>query len=304
MPSNKITEITTASNNSASSAKQNPKPSRPHQFKLSWILSLILLILIVIAFGLSPLAGAFGGGGDELVFGYFDGKPIAYSYNSFFYNQREIIAQNWDTDTTEENYEYQIYQIWKQAYDNTVIHTALTNEAQKSGMFVTDEAVDRYLLSTGPYISNGKFDRELYNSVSTETRKQIRLDVSDSLLKQQLSDDLFGAFIVPDEISFIAEMGRTEKAFDYVIFPLSDYPDNEAAAYGEANSSGFRSADVSIITFSSENRQEAETVYNRIADGSLLFEDAARTYSIDTFSDNGGEAGTVYYYEMKEGFNI
>jgi peptidyl-prolyl cis-trans isomerase D len=302
MPSNKITDITTASKNSANSTKQNPKPSRP-QFKLSWILSLILLILIVIAFGLSPLAGAFGGGGNELVFGYFDGEPIAYTYNSFFYNQREIIAQNWDTDTTEENYEYQIYQIWKQAYDNTVIHTALTSEAQKSGMIVTDEAVDRYLLTTGPYISNGKFDRELYNSVSTETRKQIRQDVSDSLLKQQLSDDLFGAFIVPDEISFIAEMGRTEKAFDYVIFPLSAYPDDEAAAYGEANSSEFRSADVSIITFSSENRQEAEAVYNRIADGSLLFEDAARTYSIDTFSDNGGEAGTVYYHEMKEGFN-
>lgn len=299
MPSNKITEITTASNNST---KKNEKPSRP-QFKLSWILSLILLILIVIAFGLSPLAGAFGGGGNELVFGYFDGKPIAYTYNSYFYNQREAIAQNWDTETSEENYEYQVYQIWKQAYDNTVIHTALSSEAQNSGMFVTDDAVDRYLLTSGPYISNGKFDRELYNSVSTETRKQIRQDVSDSLLKQQLSDDLFGAFTVPDEISFIASMGRTEKAFDYVIIPLSAYPDNEAAAYGEANSSEFRSADVSIITFSSENKQEAEAVYKRIADGSLLFEDAARTYSIDSFSDNGGEAGTIYYYEMKEGFN-
>ncbi|NQT59371.1 MAG: SurA N-terminal domain-containing protein [Bacteroidetes bacterium] len=292
------------SNISEIANKKDNQPPKKSKIKLSWILSIIMLVFVVVAFGLSPLAGAFGNNNSELVFGYYNEEPIAFSYNNYFYNQRESIAQNWDAQSDDANYEYQVYQIWKQAYDNTVMHTALMQEADKSGLFITDSAVDRYLLESGPYInSDGEFDPQLYNSVSDVTKKNIRDEIKESLLTQTLLDDLFGSYISPAELEFIDSMGKNEKEFDYLVFPLTQYPEESTKAYGESNAIEFTTIEISIITLSGENQQEAETIYNRIANSEILFEDAARTYSLDTYAENGGEVGTNYFFAMRENFN-
>ncbi len=288
-----------AANNISDITKKKPEKKR---LKLSWILSLILLALVVVAFGLSPLAGAFGNNSSELIFGYYNGEPIEFSYNSYFYKQREQIASNWDTEASSTSYEYQIYQIWKQAYDNTVMHTALMQEAASSNMVITPDAVDRYLLKSGPYIRDGKFDEELYNSVSEITKSNIRNEVEDSLLIQNIQSDLFGSYSAPGELEFIASMGTSEKAFDYVVLPLSLYPDDLAAAYGTSNSNQFTAIEVSVITFSSGSRQDAEAVHERLRNNELTFEEAARTYSIDTFAEDGGLIGKVMFHEVRENF--
>jgi peptidyl-prolyl cis-trans isomerase D len=299
MSSNKISDFSAAAQNSKKNGEKKPK----REIKLSWVLSIILLVLIVVAFGLSPLVGVFGSNRNEVIFGSYDGIPIAYTYNSYMYNQQNTIARNWETESADSSYEYQIYQIWKQAYDSTVIHTALMSEAEKSGMFVTDEAVDRYLLTSGPYVVDGRFDRELYNSVSVENRTAIREDAEITLLQQQLVDDLFGVNTVPAEIDFIAEMSSLEKAYEYILFPMNSYPEEQVITYGQENSDEFVSADISIITFPSGSRNEAQEVYNSIQEGSLLFEEAARAHSVDSFAEDGGEAGSYYYYELRQNFN-
>jgi len=298
MPSKKISNINESAN------KKDNKPPKKSKIKLSWVLSLIMLTFVVVAFGLSPLAGAFGNNSSELVFGYYNEEPIAFEYNNYFYNQRELIAQNWDDQTDDANYEYQVYQIWKQAYDNTVMHTALMQEADKSGLTITESAIDRYLLASGPYInSEGEFDPQLYSSVSDVTKLNIRDEVKESILTQTLLDDLFGSYISPAELEFIDSMGKNEKEFDYLVFPLTQYPEEETKAYGESNAIEFTTLEISIITLSGENQQEAESIYDRISSGEILFEDAARTYSLDTYGENGGEVGTNYFFAMRENFN-
>lgn len=297
MPSNNITQFSPKQENNNKKPKRGP-------IRLSWILSILLLVLIILAFGLSPLARAFNTNSSELEFGSYNGKPIVYGYGTYFYNQQQSISSNWDTDTTGTNSEYQIYQIWKQAYDNTVIHMAIEDEAAKSGIQVSEEAVDRYLLSYGPYInSDGNFDKDLYNSVSETTRKSIREDVSDSLLTQQVVDDLFGTYVVPGEVEMIDSLGKQVKTFDYALYPLSLYPDDKAVEYGEQNAEQFSSIEVSIITLSAEDIQESEGIYERLVNGEILFEEAARTYSVDNFAESGGDAGKNYYFAMKENFN-
>ena len=298
MPSKKISNINEIGNN-----KDN-KPPKKSKIKLSVVLSIIMLVFVVIAFGLSPIAGAFGGSSSNLIFGYYNEEPISYAYNNYFYNQRESIAQNWDGQADDANYEYQVYQIWKQAYDNTVMHTALMQEADKSGLIITESAIDRYLLENGPYInSEGEFDPQLYNSVSDVTKKNIRDEIKESILTQTLLDDLFGSYISPAELEFIDSMGRNEKEFDYLVFPLTQYPAAKTRTYGESNAIEFTTLEMSIITLSGENQQEAESIYNRIANNEILFEDAARTYSLDTYAENGGEVGTNYFFAMRENFN-
>ncbi|MBC8147604.1 MAG: peptidylprolyl isomerase [Bacteroidetes bacterium] len=298
MPPKKISNI-----NEISKTKET-QPPKKSKIKLSVILSIIMLVFVVIAFGLSPIAGAFGGSSSDLVFGYYNEEPITFTYNNYFYNQRESIAQNWDVNADDSNYEYQVYQIWKQAYDNTVIHIALMQEADKSGLLITDNAIDRYLLESGPYInSEGKFDPQLYNSVSDVTKKNIRDEVKESILTQTLINDLFGSYISPAELEFIDAMGKNEKEFDYLVFPLTTYPEEKTKAYGESNAIEFTTIEVSIITLSGENKQEAESIYNRIKNNEILFEDAARTYSLDTYADKGGEVGANYFFAMRENFN-
>lgn len=298
MPPKKISNINEVTKN-----KDN-QPPKKSKIKLSWVLSIIMLVFVVVAFGLSPLAGAFGGSNSDLIFGYYDEEPISFAYNNYFYNQRESIAQNWDGQADDANYEYQVYQIWKQAYDNTVMHIALMQEAEKSGLIITESAIDRYLLDNGPYInSEGEFDPQLYSSVSDVTKKNIRDEVKESILTQTLLDDLFGSYISPAELEFIDSMGRNEKEFDYLVFPLTQYPEEQTRAYGESNAIEFTTLEISIITLSGENQQEAESIYNRIANSEILFEDAARTYSLDTYADNGGEVGTNYFFAMRENFN-
>jgi SurA-like protein/parvulin-like peptidyl-prolyl cis-trans isomerase-like protein len=298
MPSKKISNINEIGND-----KDN-KPPKKRKIKLSVVLSIIMLVFVVIAFGLSPIAGAFGGSNSDLVFGYYDDEPISYTYNNYFYNQREIIAQNWDDQADDTNYEYQVYQIWKQAYDNTVMHTALMKEAENSGLIITESAIDRYLLENGPYInSEGDFDPQLYNSVSDVTKKSIRDEVKESILTQTLLDDLFGSYISPAELEFIDSMGKNEKEFDYMVLPLTQYPEEETRTYGESNALEFTTLEISIITLSGENQQEAESIYERIANSEILFEDAARTYSLDTYGKNGGEVGKNYFFSMRENFN-
>jgi hypothetical protein len=81
-----------------------------------------------------------------------------------------------------------------------------------------------------------------------------------------------------------------------VSFPLSSYTREELAAYGEANPALFRIAKLSKITKSSV--KEAEQILGTIRGEVSTFEDAARTYSQDTYTDQGGAMGTRWAYEL------
>ncbi len=271
---------------------------------LTWILSVIFLILVVAVFVLSPVARAFVPSKDSIVFGEFDGKPIEYAPGNYFYDQQQRIASSWKEDKTDKNYKWQIYQIWKKAFDNTVIHTAISMDAKKSGVFVTDDALDSYLLKYGPYIDeNGKFSSELYAETSDTQKQTIRDSVRDSLLYQTVINDLFSSVTSPKEIDFIKTMAKNEKSFDYLVFPLSDYPQERVVAYVEANALSFTELNISMITLEADDEDAANSIYSKLTAGDVLFEDAARNNSIDGFAKDGGEAGWLPFYDITQIFD-
>jgi peptidyl-prolyl cis-trans isomerase D len=268
-----------------------------------WILSVIFLILVVAVFVLSPLAGVFAPSQGSLVFGSYDGVPIEYAYGNYFYEQQQSVASSWQEDTTDENYQWQVYQIWKTAFDNTVLHTAITKQARDSGIFVTDNAVDTYLLTQGPYIGeDGTFSAELYNSTSGAEQASVRESVRASMEYQTVVNDLFSTLSSPVEIDYINSMAQDEKSFEYVVFPLNDYPEERVLAYAQANLMLFTEIDISMITLE-DDEAAAEALYERLTSGELLFEDAARSNSIDGFAEDGGEAGVFAFYEIAQLFS-
>lgn len=275
------------------------KPAHPHSKKrLTWILSVAFLVLVVVVFVFSPVVGAFVPKTDSIVFGSYDGEDIEYAYGNYFYQQQQNIASSWNTNSNDENYQYQIYQIWKQAFDNTVIHTAVMQMADRSGIIVTDEAVDRYLLESGPYIDeNGNFSSEAYNNTTAQRRNEIRKQTKDSLLYQTVVNDMFTTLNSDTEKEFISSMAAETRTFDYVTFPASLYPEQRVVSYAQANAMLFTEADLSIITLPADS-EDAESIHSRVASGELSFEQAAEDYSYGSEAEMGGKIGSVPFYDI------
>ncbi len=288
-----------------SNTQDNVKELKPkkegHKKNLKWYLGAAFLVLTVAVFVLAPLAGVFAPSSSSLIFGEYDGTPIEYAYGNYFYDQQQNIASTWDEDTTDENYQWQVYQIWKQAFDNTVINTAIMNEVEKSGIFVTDSAVDTYLLTQGPYIDeNGSFSSEAYNATSSSQKSTIRESINESIAYQTVVNDMFSSIYSANEIEFIKSIAASEKSFDYVVFPLSDYPLELVKNYAQMNLMDFTELKVSIITLSADDADAAKSIYDEIKSGAVLFEDAAKNNSTDGFAEDGGEAGWFNFYDVAQ----
>jgi len=286
--------------------KKGPENAAERRMKrnpIFWVFSVVILVLIVVAFVAGPALTGLGQPQDSIRFGTYDGEPIEFKPNNYFHQQYQNIAQQWDQEiTSEQDVQWQMFQIWYNAFQNTVIYMDLKQRAERAGLSVTDERVQNYLLTSGPYINEqGEFDRRRYNETPATQRQQIMNQVRDQLLVQQVSSDLFGAKVPSGEAEFVFSLGRTEKAFDYVAFSLEDYPLDRTADYAADNQDRFRIIDVSSISLI-EDRSQAESVRRRIADGEITFEEAARTYSQDIFAEDGGTAGRYYYFELLEEF--
>jgi hypothetical protein len=80
-------------------------------------------------------------------------------------------------------------------------------------------------------------------------------------------------------------------------FPLSSYPDAEVTAYAAANPELFRVTHLSKITINASER-EAQQVFASIQDGTITFEDAAKTHSQDSYAEKGGDMGVKLAHEL------
>lgn len=299
MPSN------TSSRGSSSTGRKKPETATEQKMKRSplfWVFSLVILVLIFISFVVAPALVGIGSPEGSLQFGTYGGEPITYEHNNYFYHQHQNIAAQFGQELTAENFEWQLYQIWRAAFNNTVVHMDLRQRAEAAGLQITDSRVHEFLRTSGPYINEqGDFDREIYSSTPASRRQEIQRQVRGDLLQQQVTSDLFSSKIPAEEAHFVFSLGLVEKRFDYVAFHLEEYPDDLTAAYAQEQQDLFRQIDISRISLR-DNRSEAEAVRNRITEGEITFDEAARTYSIDIFAEDGGQAGWNYYYELRSDF--
>ncbi len=282
--------------------KDNPAAVKKQRSPIFWVFSLIILVLIVLSFVVAPALVGVGSSQDGIVFGSYDGEPIVYEYNSYLYHQHQNIASQWRSEVSGENIQWELFQIWRSAFNNTVIYMDLKQRAEAAGFSVSDDNVQKVLLTSGPYINNqGEFDRSLYQETPISRRQEILDQVRRDILQQQVASDLFSSKVSRGEAEFVMGLGQVEKKFDYIAFHIQDYPDDQAAAFARNNSEPFRQIDISLISLR-DNQSEAETVRNRISSGEITFEEASRTYSIDMLAQDDGQEGWQYYYELLEDF--
>ena len=268
--------------------------------------SIAVLVVVVVTFVLAgpggPLAGGGVGGSGSIVFGSYDGHEITYYPGSYFAQQRDAIA-NQVKSSGNQDQSATIQAVWYQAFLATAQHVAILAQADDAGVVVTEDAVDRDLLSYPGYLDeNGKFSEARYNAASSSdhvtTRKLTRENQIQNIV---LSDIASGIKQGSKEAQFVTDMAKAERSFSFVSWPFSSFPTEEVRKYGEANKSRFVKIKLSRILVKS-GESEAQQIRRKILDKNSTFDELAKTYSKDAYADKGGDMGWRYAYDLEADF--
>jgi peptidyl-prolyl cis-trans isomerase D len=263
--------------------------------------SVVVLVITVVTFIGSPVAGRLQSMG-SVVFGTYDGKEISYYPGNYYDQQKNYIAEqvrrSGDTETTAAQVRY----IWQQAFDQTVLHVSVLMQTDRAGMQISDDRLDKELLSYPSYQENGKFSEELYNKASLSEKISTRKLVRDQMKTTRFYNDILGSqHASTAEKDGYKALARAERSFSFVSFPFSEYPAEEIAKYAAANTLKFRKAKLSRILVKS-GQKEAEEIRKKLSEKTSSFEELAKAHSKDSYAEKGGDMGWRYAYDLEADF--
>jgi hypothetical protein len=218
-------------------------------------------------------------------------------------NQYDLIAESIRASGQTGSLETQLYQAWRYAFNQTVLHTAILQEMDRSGAWVSDDRVADSLVEYGPYVVGGVFDQSRYAATPQSERVSVRKLRREELLHDRYLMDLFATDKMSSaEKEFLLSMASPERRFSFVSYQFSDLPDSMIVDYGLANRERFQRRQLSRITVTASLR-EAEQVRERALAGEASFDELARSFSKGFYADKGGDMGWQYYYDLEVFFD-
>lgn len=267
---------------------------KPHSKKnIAWWAGVIILILISITFVLPATGISSIFAQDSIVFGTYNGEKIEYKYGNYFYNQYANLANTYGADAAN------AYNIWYQAFYQTVLHTALSQMAEEAGVTATEKAINDYILLSGIYNGeDGNFSAETYEGTSSAIREQVYAAASADVPSQQVITDITSVVASDAEKDFVGTIAANGRSFTYVAFDSSSYPDADAIAYVNSNPQPFTSVNLSII--SASDAATAQSALDSVISGEKTFEDAARESSTDNYRSAGGVMDDMMFFELED----
>jgi len=262
-------------------------------------LSIAILVLITISFIGTPVVTRWRAAA-RLDFGSYDGKHVSYIQGNYLATQYETAAESIRRSSPEGNLESQLYQAWRYAFDQTVLHMAILGEMERSGAWVSDNRVSESLVEYGPYVVGGAFDSDRYARTPQAQRTATRKLRREELLHDRYLSDLFATQKMSDaQKKFVSQMAATERRYAFVAYKFADLPDGRVLSYGLEHQKRFRKMKLSRITIRSGKR-EAEQIRARV--GASSFDALARSYSKDPYAEKGGDLGWQFYHQVESLF--
>ncbi|HTX73491.1 MAG TPA: SurA N-terminal domain-containing protein [Rectinemataceae bacterium] len=296
----------------ASQTPKSPagKPTRPEAVDQSkkagkksfgYIGTIVVLGILIVAFIIVlPMSGSVGsmGAGHALTFGTYAGKTITYGQGTYFATQvQDINDQLRQQGLNESNYQFYAYQVYRGAFQRTVLRMAVLDATARAGVVVSDNLLDQKVTEYPGFQENGKFSMSRYQSASLSEKLDIRNNLRDDLLTQEYYGAVGNLGPSSKETAFVASIAKTTRTIEYVAFPLSAFPDTEVAAWASANAGLFRRLSLSRITLDT-SQADAETLLKQIKDKSMSFDQAAKSKSKDSYAAKGGDEGVLYFNEI------
>jgi hypothetical protein len=261
--------------------------------------TIVILVIVIIAFVLVPavVPNSELGRSADLTFGSYGKTPITYVPGGYFAQVQRTLEQYQQNSMNDSNAQIMTYQIWRSAFEETVIHTGILQEMNAAGYIPPVKAVDREVAQLPIFQENGRFSAARYETLDDNTRLTLWRQVQESMLEDAYRADITGLLKPGREASFMGNMASPQRSFDMAFFSIDAYPDSEVTAYGEANPDLFRTVHLSKITVNSSER-EARQVLNSIQQGTTTFEEAATTQSQDGYAEKGGDMGVKLAHEL------
>lgn len=268
---------------------------KEHHSKKSfaWWAGVIILILISITFVLPATGISSIFARDSIEFGSYNGEKIEYRYGNYFYNQYVNLASYYGSDASN------AYNIWYQAYYQTVLHTALTQMAEKAGIVAVEKAVNDYILNSGVYNGeDGTFSQSTYESTSSAVREQVYNAAKEDVPSQQVVTDISTVVSSDAEKEFVATLAATGRSFTYAAFDSASYPDSDAAAYVNSNPQPFTSVNLSIL--SAADAATVQAALDAVTAGEKTFEQAVADTSTDNYRSASGNMDDMMFFELED----
>jgi peptidyl-prolyl cis-trans isomerase D len=285
--------------------KENVVEQKRERHPVIYALSVVILVIIVVTFiGVGPGSrGRLRGGGHTIPFGTYKGKPVEY-YSANFFAERvaAVNEQLRGSNQKQEDLEAVAYQVWRTAFDQTVMHMAFLAESRSAGAWISEDRVDQALIQSGPWSPGGVFNEERYRATPNAEKYSYRKLFREQLLDEQVQRDLLvNPRFSTKEIDFFKGMISAQRKFSFVSFPFKDFPDAELKVYGEKNPDRFRRIKLSQILVKSSEK-EAQEIRRKLEDRAASFEELARAHSKDAYAEKGGDAGWRWFYDLESEF--
>lgn len=294
MPSNKKKGPNKGSNDVKEISPKKKKVS------VGWVFGMVVLLLIAVSFVAAPAITAVVGGSNsnEIVFGSYDGEKIVYSMDSYFYDQYQYYGRQYKSDVNTDSNLAQ-YQIWSQAFNSTVVYTAISEMADTVGIKSTEKTINDAIINSGYYNVDNMFNVETYNNTSADKKSSIRKEVVRAIPYQTVLNDVQSILTSTNEAKYVSAMADSTRSFKYVSFDYTSYPKELAAQYALTNPQLFSMIDLSVMSLSTEEEANAALIDIK---GETTFEDQAIAVSIDGYASKGGAIGSIPYYAIKSNF--
>ena len=278
---------------------QEPQKHRSTGKTLTYIFTVVLLVLIVVAFVGTPALGGVATGARPS-FGSYAGREIVYEPGNYLARQYQDIARRVQQQGLEVT-ELLIRQIWRAAFERAVLHEAMMVLAEEADVSVSTRAVDRAVAQWPEFQENGRFSRSAYDAMPSQARFALRQFLRGVLIEEKVREDLYGAVqSSPAEREFFKRMAGPERQFQFVQFGPADFPESEIVSFGQRFPERFRRMDLSVISVG--NEADARRIREQAVARQVSFEDLARTHSRDVYAEDGGDMGRVYSYELEPDF--
>ncbi len=281
-------------------SSQSELAKRFHSNPVLFIGTFVILLFTVVAFvfvpALAPKAGK--GSSGKLTFGSYDGKPIDFVPGNYFATQRDYYNQQIRSSGQDQNIQLAAFQVWRAAFESTVVRTAILSEMKDAGYLVPEELVDRKMAEYPAFQEEGRFSAVKYRAMSEADRMTLRDTMRDEIAVSRYSEDLMDLRISSKEKDFMKAIASPERSFEYVAFPISSYPDSEVSAYLGSHPELFKSIGLSMISLAGKEA-DAEKIRGEASKDEAAFREYAKKHSKDSYADKGGVLGTKYAYELK-----
>jgi len=267
-----------------------------------YIFSVVILVVIVVTFVGAPLISRTGQRG-SVSFGSYKGQPIEYYPGNYFSRQKDIIAEQVRQEGETDNLETQAYKVWRNAFDQTVFHTALLLEAEQDKLWVTEDRIDKALIASGPYLVDGEFDEEKYRNTSKAERFSTRKLFKEQIIHEQYIRDVLGSQkLSPKEAQFFRQMAEAQRSFSFIHYSFSEFPQKEILDYGTENKKRFRKIKLSRILIKASEKETVE-IRKKLDERISSFEELARAHSKDLYAEKGGNMSWRYFYDLEGDFD-